>query len=146
MSQGFTNSGVTIIGINGPQGDTGFQGVDGTIGFQGVTGSTGTQGVVGPQGVSAFTSGTATLNFGAVTASRDSTASVFVSDTSIQTTSYLRACLNVVATSDHSIDEITVDPPTIFAGNVVVGVGFTIYGFSPKGIAYGQYSVQWAWY
>lgn len=148
MSQGFTTNTpiITIQGVTGPQGITGTQGNIGATGVQGGTGSTGIQGTQGPQGVSAFTSGTATLNFGAVTQQRDSTASVFVSDTNIQANSYLRAWLSVATTSDHSVDEIAIDPPTIMAGNINVGSGFTIYGFSPNGRTYGHYSILWAWY
>jgi hypothetical protein len=58
------------------------------------------------------------------------------------------------ATSDRSIDEVLMEPLRLLAGNIVVGTGFTIYGFcyggqQPDGQQlnlYGDFTVGWVWY
>lgn len=77
------------------------------------------------------TTGTASLNFGAAPGAFE--ASVAVSgQAGILVGSALEAWVLPATTADHSIDEHIVDPPRVVAGNVVPGVGFTIYGFAPN--------------
>ena len=55
------------------------------------------------------------------------------------------AWLSPVDTVDHSAHEHMVDPPDVFAGNVVASVGFTIYGTARNGRLWGKYTVNWVW-
>jgi len=71
--------------------------------------------------------GTTTVNFGAFPGSYDT--SVAVAQPAILGTSLVEAWLYPVATADHSADEHLVEPIKVIAGNVVAGVGFTIYAF-----------------
>ena len=88
--------------------------------------------------------GTTTVNFGAFPGKQDTTASVAAAN--IAAGSNVNAWLVATATADHSVDEHWVDPPIITAGNIVPGVGFTIYAISRDGgLDYGQWTVQWAW-
>jgi hypothetical protein len=113
--------------------------------------------------------GTATINFGAFPGASDT--SVAVSQINILSGSLVEAWLFPSATADHSADEHLIDPPTISAGNIVAGVGFTIYAVARDGIPvpdaiergiaavtappqehgrsapkpYGQWSVAWVW-
>ena len=88
--------------------------------------------------------GTTTINFGAFPGALD--ASVTVSAPNILAGSNLDAWIEAAATADHSIDEHWADPPVITSGNIVAGVGFTIYGISRDGgTIFGQYPVQWMW-
>lgn len=56
-------------------------------------------------------------------------------------------------TPDHSADEHVLEPLQVYAGDVVTGVGFTIYGISrsvPDAISgtvtlTGRYAVFWVW-
>jgi hypothetical protein len=80
--------------------------------------------------------------------------------------SLVEAWILPTATADHTVDEHWVDPPRVVAGNIVPGVGFTIYGTSRVerpirdgvGVAaqnranknfvdmpYGVWTVAWAW-
>lgn len=92
------------------------------------------------------TSGSATLAFGASMAQE---ASVDVTgQTGILVGSKVWAWLVPTATTQHSADEVMVNPPSVFAGNIVAGTGFTIYGNAynlPGSQAYGDYTVAWAW-
>jgi len=106
--------------------------------------------------------GTATLDFGAFPGATDATVAV-TGQTGISGTSLVEAWINPVATTDHSADEHWVDPPEVFAGNVVNGTGFTIYGVVKKRaevgpvsdsqrvrnidmpMQYGKWTVNWVW-
>lgn len=70
--------------------------------------------------------GTATVDFGAFPGTTDTT-TVITGQTSISSGSLVEAWLWPVDTSDHLADEHWLDGPFVFAGNVVAGVGFTIY-------------------
>lgn len=90
--------------------------------------------------------GTATLNFGASMA-QEATVTV-TGQTAITASSRVWAWLIPAATADHSADEVMVNPPAVFAGNIVAGTGFTIYGNAynlPGSECYGSYSIGWAW-
>ena len=101
--------------------------------------------------------GTATLNFGTFPGGTDATVTV-TGQTSILSTSLVEAWISPVATTDHTADEHWVDPPEVYAGNVVAGTGFTIYGVIKKRaeigpslrsvdvpMIYGQWTVNWVW-
>ena len=106
--------------------------------------------------------GTATLNFGA---SGASDASVTVTgQTFIGASSQVEAWLMATASTDHSADEHLIETIQVMAGNIVPGVGFTIYGVNTSQLnepvqgsagrafvggtgteLYGQWTVQWVW-
>ena len=111
--------------------------------------------------------GTATLNFGGFPGS-DSASVLVTGQGGIQAGSLVEAWLIPVATSEHSADEHIMVGPRVFAGNIVPGTGFTIYGmqlarrsepdlpphpgFDPNQehgrmtpMTYGQWSVAWVW-
>lgn len=111
--------------------------------------------------------GTATIDFGAFPGTSDT--SVFVAQAAITSGALVEAWVWPAATADHSADEHVVETLTVIAGNVVPGVGFTIYGFNTSGVTetplgwlssgqnpraggagrgtrlYGQWSVAWVW-
>lgn len=119
-----------------------WSGFSGISGFSGFSSYSGLSGFSGSNGIK---QGTAVLNFGLASGNNDSMASVDVSDATIQANSVPFAWLSLSPTSDHSLDEVIVDPPDIMAGNVVAGVGFTIYGLLQTGEAYGTYNVNYQW-
>lgn len=83
---------------------------------------------VGDPGV---TVGTGLLDFGSFPGESD-TALVITGQALIKAaTSVVWAWVFPKDTADHSADEHIADPPRIIAGNVVDGVGFTIYGVMP---------------
>lgn len=89
--------------------------------------------------------GTTVVDFGSFPGALDTSASV-TGQTAIVAGSNVDAWLVATATADHSIDEHWVDPPVITVGNIVAGVGFTIYAISRDGGKnYGQWTVQWTW-
>jgi len=110
--------------------------------------------------------GLATLNFGAFPGVSD-VQLVVTGQTAITATAAVDVFIVPAATADHSIDEHWVDPPVVSAGNVVAGVGFTIYGkfnsvTGPDGVngglgigrstatggnarCYGAWNVGWRW-
>jgi hypothetical protein len=69
--------------------------------------------------------GTATVDFGAFPGSSDT--SLAVAAPTIAALSLVQAWLQPAGTSDHSADEHIVESIRVFAGNVVAGVGFTLY-------------------
>lgn len=106
--------------------------------------------------------GTTTLDFGEFPGKTDATA-VITGQTSILSGSLVEAWILPTATADHSADEHWVDPPELYAGNVVAGTGFTVYGVVKKRAeigpttdstriknidmprVYGQWTVAWVW-
>jgi hypothetical protein len=106
--------------------------------------------------------GTTTVNFGAFPGKTDATATVS-GQAGITGTSLVEAWIFPTATADHSVDEHWVDPPEVFAGNVVAGTGFTVYAVAKKRSdigqrsdsrvirnidnprVYGQWTVAWVW-
>lgn len=74
-------------------------------------------------------SGTGSLNFGSFPGSSDTSLTI-TGQTGIQASSIVEAWIMPVDTVDHSIDEHIIDPPNVTAGNIVAGVGFTIYGIN----------------
>lgn len=88
--------------------------------------------------------GSAIIDFGAWPGSPETSISI-TGQFSISSNSFLSANLLAQDTDDHSADEVWVDPPTITAGNVVAGSGFTIYAQAHTGNLYGKYPVNWIW-
>lgn len=111
--------------------------------------------------------GTAVLDFGAFPGKSDASVAV-TGQTGILSGSLVEAWIRPVATADHSADEHMVETLKVVAGNIVVGTGFTIYGFNtsqlneaPPGSLsggqnragnegkgtriYGQWTIAWAW-
>lgn len=106
--------------------------------------------------------GTTTVNFGAFPGKTDATVDV-TGQASILSGSLVEAWILPTTTADHSADEHWVDPPEVYAGNVVAGTGFTIYAVVKKRadigqrsdsrlirnvdnpMVYGQWTVAWVW-
>ena len=77
------------------------------------------------------TQGSTTVDFGAFPGATDTVATI-TGQASIGSGSLVEAWIFPTATADHSADEHWVDPPEVFAGNVVAGTGFTIYAVVKK--------------
>src|SRR5262252_2140970 len=77
--------------------------------------------------------GTTTIDFGAFPGKTDATATV-TGESGILASSLVEAWIMPVATADHTADEHVVDAPMVTAGNISVGVGFTIYAVARDGI------------
>lgn len=108
-------------------------------------------------GTSAFStggvnSGSATIDFGSFPGKSDTSIAV-TGQSGIVSGSIISAFIKLTATSDHSVDEHLVENIKVFAGNIVAGTGFTIYGINKNSLAndgivpmlYGQWSVGWNW-
>jgi hypothetical protein len=125
--------GLSIVGPTGPQGIPGISGPIGPMGFDGYDGNDGYDGfsIVGPPGPSGGGSntGTATLDFGAFPGASDASIAV-TGQAAIVAGSIVQAWLRPEDTADHKADEHMVETMQVFAGNIVAGTGFTIYGFN----------------
>lgn len=73
--------------------------------------------------------GTATLNFGAFPGASD-TSQVVTGQGGILSSSLVEAWILPAQTADHSSDEHLLETFKVFAGNIVPGTGFTIYGIN----------------
>jgi|GEM_PF-6457794 len=115
---------------------------------------------------SAENNGTALIDFGAYPGSADAQ-TVITGQALILAGSIVKVWIAPAATADHSADEHLVDAPKVFAGNIIAGTGFTIYGiandqpadqadrfgpspgFENSNISntrpYGKWNVQWEW-
>ncbi len=118
------------------------------------------QSIIQTLGIVPVTVGAATLNFGVNPGTTDMSL-VITGQTNILSGSSVEAFIIPAATADHSIDEHWNDPPLVYAGNVVAGVGFTIYGRTgsgniyggndplgtqgPGALTYGAWNVGWRW-
>jgi hypothetical protein len=71
--------------------------------------------------------GTASLDFGAFPGGSDATVAV-TGQVAILAGSLVEAWILPAATADHSADEHVMESLKVFAGNIVAGTGFTIYG------------------
>lgn len=103
--------------------------------------------------------GVTSVNFGAVPGQGDTSVAV-TGQANILAGSTVNAWVIATATADHSADEHWVDAPLITVGNIVPGVGFTIYARAPgpaggqdskaggdagAPAAYGAWTVGWSW-
>lgn len=85
-------------------------------------------------GATKVNAGTATLDFGSFPGKSDASVDV-TGQTDILAGSFVQAWLYPTATADHTADEHLVEGIRIVAGNIVPGVGFTIYGINTSEIA-----------
>lgn len=113
-----------------------------------------------------MTKGTATIDFGAFPGKSDASVAV-TGQTGIVAGSLVDAWIRPAATADHTADEHLVETLSIFAGNIIAGTGFTIYGLNNntlfeypfgarEGLSrggqvgrgtriYGQWTIAWVW-
>ena len=59
--------------------------------------------------------------------------------------SLVEGWVRVAASSDHNIDEHSIENLTVTAGNIVAGTGFTLYITCTEGKTYGVWNLNWAW-
>lgn len=94
-----------------------------------------------------------TLSFGAFPGASDASVAV-TGQGGIGAGSLVEAWLLPAATADHTADEHWVEELMVFAGAVVAGVGFTVYGVHrPASNAadgqgtrvFGAWNVAWVW-
>lgn len=83
--------------------------------------------------------GTAVLDFG----SGSNSISVVVENPNIKSTHQVSVELSSVATAEHPVDDLLVDPIRVIAYNILDGVGFTIYGQTDNAEAHGSYNINW---
>jgi hypothetical protein len=98
--------------------------------------------------------GTVLLNFGAFPGTTDATVAV-TGQTGILSGSLVEAWILPTATADHTADEHWVEELQVFAGGVVAGTGFTVYGVhrpASQAVDTGQgtllngaYTIAWVW-
>lgn len=118
--------------------------------------------------------GTTTLDFGAFPGGSDASVAV-TGQAAIVSGSVVEAWMRPVATADHTADEHMVETINIYAGNIVGGTGFTVYGFNTSQLGeevppamqqigpgaslsdtapreggkgtriYGQWTIAWVW-
>lgn len=89
------------------------------------------------------TTGSTTLDFGSV--GIGDAVKVITGQAGILATSYVEAMVRGEASADHSVDEHLIESLEVRAGDIIPGVGFTIYGQIREGSAYGLYNVDWVW-
>lgn len=97
--------------------------------------------------------GITTVDFGSSLTGSLYTTTTVTGQASILTGSLVECWIMPNPTAEHSIDEHLVDPPTVLAGTVVPGTGFTIYAFAPSNASqtgdvtttYGTWTVAWVW-
>lgn len=76
-----------------------------------------------------ITKGTTTVNFGAFPGSSDASV-VITGQVGILAGSNVDVWITPIATADHSADEHLVETIKVIAGDIIAGVGFTIYAFN----------------
>lgn len=88
--------------------------------------------------------GTVIVDFGATPVS-DAFA-VVIGQGTILAGSLVEAWVSPVVTADHTADEHLAEDLDPYAGNIVAGVGFTVWLISrgPNG-AFGKFTVNWVW-
>lgn len=97
--------------------------------------------------------GTAVLDFGAFPGKSDASLAI-TGQAAIVAGSLVEAWIRPVATADHTADEHMVETLKVFAGNIVAGTGFTIYGLNTSQLGapgdsgtrlWGTFTIAWAW-
>jgi hypothetical protein len=95
--------------------------------------------------------GVSTLDFGAFPGTSNTSLNI-TGQGEIIAASVVTAWIMPAATADHSAEEHTIEQFEVFAGNIVPGTGFTIYGqnYNPptqydQPLIYGQWTVGWSW-
>lgn len=86
--------------------------------------------------------GSATIDFG--TGNTDAKVTV-TGQTAILGTNLVEAWLSGAATANNLADAGFAEQLQVYAGDIVAGVGFTIYALVPSGRAFGQYVTNWVW-
>ena len=101
--------------------------------------SSATTALQGPQ------TGVATLDFGSSASDTGDmhTTTVVTGLPSITAASVVSVHVRIEATSDHSPDELLIDPVRVTVRDIVAGVGFTIEGRMFNSRAQGTYTVNW---
>lgn len=90
---------------------------------------------------------TALLDFGAFPGKSDASLDI-TGQASILAGSLVEAWILPAATVDHSADEHLVEQLEVYAGNIIAGTGFTIYGIAKTTgdtRIYGKWNVGWVW-
>ena len=90
-------------------------------------------------------SGSSFVNFGALPSGSADTSVAITGQSGITAASSVRAWIVAASSPEHDLEEHWVEPLEICAGNIVAGVGFTVYAKTLVGVTYGRYSIQWAW-
>jgi hypothetical protein len=85
--------------------------------------------------------GSAIVDFG----SGGSDASIAVAAPTIQAGSIVLVSVAAKASTDHSADEHLTEELEVRAGNVVAGIGFTIYARTRNLALRGKWNVNWSW-
>ena len=117
----------------------GTDGTDGTDGAQGIPGERGEIGPIGPPGITS-SKGIATIDFG----SGNLTAETVVTGYSeITADSVVMASMRIVATAEHTTEDLLIDPIRLAVKDLVVGDGFTIYAEMDNAKANGTYQINW---
>lgn len=63
----------------------------------------------------------------------------------ISSSSNIKVRILMIDSVDHSADEHFNDDIVINCGDIVAGVGFTVYGKCNTGKTYGKFNVAWEW-
>lgn len=87
------------------------------------------------------TQGTTTLTFG----SGATDTSVTVASAGITSSNLVEAWIFPATTASNTVDNHWVENLTVVAGNIVNGVGFTIYAKCTLGRAHGIYNIGWVY-
>lgn len=93
------------------------------------------------------TVGTATLDFGVIASPTSESSIVVTGQAGILTGSKVEAWVKVIATADHTSDEIDMEEFRVWVdeSTIVAGTGFTIFGRPRSGRVYGAVDVNWVW-
>jgi hypothetical protein len=95
-------------------------------------------------GGSAGVSGTVTADFG-IAPGKSYMEIPVTGQTGIEASSIVITEKSIVPTADHTLQDIIVTDLDISVGNIVPGVGFTIYILSKIGRITGQYVLKYVW-
>lgn len=89
--------------------------------------------------------GVAVLDFGSFPGVTDATVAV-TGQATIAGGAPVEAWVAPAATVEHTADEHWAEALTVYAGNVVAGTGFTIYGRTYNSTRlYGRWNIGWVW-
>lgn len=86
--------------------------------------------------------GTAPLDFGA---GKSDTSVIITGQSSILSSNVVNAFIIPSTTAEHSVEEHLAEELIVMAGNIVAGIGFTIYGKTGNVALRGKYNIGWSW-
>lgn len=89
--------------------------------------------------------GSATLDFGAAPGSQKAQVDVTGQTGILSASSLAEAFMMADSTVDHNVDEHQFVSVKLTCGNLVDGVGFTIYAVSIDLVLTGTFMVRWVW-